>query len=220
MGAIGSWPRFAPRSRRARRERSQSGPAKSRLPYSSRRSAVRRNPRDPFGSFFDDPFFGNALGERRRLKVVAPAIELDVKPLPAEGRPLDFSGAVGLFKFTADGSPNKVKMGDPVTMKLKVTGNGNFDRMQPPAMIDPTGWHAYPAADDFQAADDLKMTGTKTFEMPVVPERPQKHMPQFRFTFFNPNKGKYETQESPPIALVVEGSPPPAPASSAASGCG
>ena len=53
-----------------------------------------------------------------------------MKPLPVErSRPPDFSGAVGQFKFTAEGNPNRVKIGDPVTMKMKVTGSGNFDRM-------------------------------------------------------------------------------------------
>ena len=172
----------------------------------------RRGPRDPFGSLFDDPFFGGVMAERRRYEIVAPEVVMDVKPLPAEGRPADFSGAVGQFKFTAEGSPARAKIGDPVTMKMKVTGTGNFDRMQSPAMIDPKGWHAYPASDSFEATDDLKITGTKTFEMPVVPEVAHREMPQFRFAFFDPEQGKYVTLTSAPAPLVVDGAPPPAPA--------
>jgi hypothetical protein len=172
----------------------------------------RRNPRDPFGSLFDDPFFGGGMSERRRLKIEAAAVELDVKPLPVEGRPPDFSGAVGQFKFKAEGSPNRVKIGDPVTMKMTINGSGNFDRMQAPALMDSQGWHPYPASDNFEPGDDLRMTGTKTFEMAVVPETAHKQMPQFRFTFFDPKAGKYVTQTSPPMPLVVEGTPAAVPA--------
>jgi hypothetical protein len=129
-----------------------------------------------------------------------------------EGRPPDFSGAVGQFKFKAEGSPNRVKIGDPVTMKMTITGKGNFDRIQAPALMDSQGWHAYPPSDNFEPGDDLRITGTKTFEIAVVPETPQKQMPQFRFTYFDPQTAKYVTQISPPMPLVVEGAPAAAPA--------
>lgn len=177
------------------------------IPFIAEAPRRRAAPRDLLGSLFDDPFFDRMGGERRRYRVVAPAVEIDVKPLPAQGRPKDFSGAIGQFKLSVEGTPNRVKIGDPVTMRSKITGAGNFDRMQAPTLVDPTGWHAYPVSESFQPTDDLKTTGTKTFEMPVVSETNHNQMPQFQFAFFDPEKAEYVTLTSNPAPLTVEGTP-------------
>lgn len=179
------------------------------IPFVAQVPQRRRAPRDLFDSFFNDPFFDRMRGERRAYRVEAPAVEIDVKPLPAQGRPKDFSGAIGQFKFSVEGTPKEVKIGDPVTMRSKITGTGNFDRMQAPTLVDPKGWHAYPVSESFEPVDDLKTTGTKTFEMPVVPETNQRQMPQFQFAFFDPEKAEYVTLTSAPAALTVEGTPTP-----------
>jgi hypothetical protein len=139
-----------------------------------------------------------------------------VKPLPVPGRPADFAGAVGNFEISADGSPSRVKMGDPVTMKIKVSGQGNFDRVTAPVLKDSNGWRSYPASSTFVAEDELSMKGTKTFEMAVIPEAPKTEMPVFEFSYFDPLAGKYVTRTSQPQALLVEGvmaTPVPIPSS-------
>jgi hypothetical protein len=135
-----------------------------------------------------------------------------VKPLPSEGRPKSFSGAVGQFKFTAEGSPANVKIGDPVTMKLTLTGRGNFDRVEAPPLLDPDGWHAYPPSAKFQSHDEVSLSGTKTFELAVVPEKAHPRMPQFEFSYFDPTTEKYVALTTDPQPLRVEGAPPPPPA--------
>jgi hypothetical protein len=51
-----------------------------------------------------------------------------VLPLPSANRPVDFSGALGQFTIAAEASPDHVTAGDPITLRLTVTGEGNFDR--------------------------------------------------------------------------------------------
>jgi hypothetical protein len=104
-----------------------------------------------------------------------------------------------------------VKLGDPVTMKLAVSGRGNFDRMDAPALVDPTGWRSYPASADFKADDDLGTSGTKTFSMAVIPEAKRSAMPAFEFIYFDPAREKYVTLGSQPEKLEVEGTPLPTP---------
>ena len=163
------------------------------------------------------PFGGN-FGRGQEVVVSAPAVELEVKPLPVDGRPKDFSGAVGKFKLTASGRPDKVKAGDPVTMSLTITGQGNFDRITAPALADSKGWRTYPATDKFDANDTLGLTGTKTFEIAVVPEEKKDATPIFTFSYFDPDEAKYVTLTSTPSPLVVEGkvTPPAAPTQTAA----
>jgi hypothetical protein len=171
----------------------------------------RRSPLDMFSDgFFDDPF--GAFGATERRKVQAGAIELEVKPLPANGRPKDFSGAVGQFQMAAEGAPKKVKVGDPVTLKMRISGKGNFDRVNAPTLIDEIGWHAYPASGDFKGNDELGFSGVKNFEMAVVPEEKKSAMPQVQFSYFDPEAEKYVTLKSQPAQLTVEGGAPPPPA--------
>jgi tetratricopeptide (TPR) repeat protein len=163
-----------------------------------------------------DPF-GRMLGRAEEMELVAPAVELDVRPLPSEGRPSTFAGAIGKFtKFHGSGSPSKVKIGEPVAMVLVVEGQGNFDRITVPPLDEPDGWTAYDSEDSFEAADDLGITGRKTFKLPVSPSQIKTTLPVFAFTFFNPETVKYVTLKNDASALLVEGSPlnnPPAVAS-------
>lgn len=156
-------------------------------------------------AFFDDPIFSPT--PIRRMTTKAAAVEIDVKPLPAAGRPKDFSGAVGVFRLTAEGSPSKVAVGDPITMKATISGRGNFDRVNAPAIANPDGWHPYPAHDEFRASDELSLTGTKTFEMAVVPEKNHSAMPVLTFSYFDSDAGQYRTLTSTPAPLQVTGAP-------------
>jgi len=174
--------------------------------------AQPRRQRSLFGDIFSDPAFGMT----QHFKAQAKARELDVKPLPAAGRPESFSGGIGEFEFDAEGSPGRVKVGDPVTMKLRIKGKGNFDRVSAPVLKATRGWRTYPPAAEFKSSDELGLTGTKTFSVAVIPETPQQAMPVFEFSYFDPRKGAYVTLQSEPAPLVVEGGAPPAPVAVAA----
>jgi hypothetical protein len=47
--------------------------------------------------------------------------------LPEEGRPDNYSGAVGQFVFDVKVKPTEVALGDPITITLQITGEGNVD---------------------------------------------------------------------------------------------
>ena len=176
--------------------------------YNAQVPRARPNrPRSPFDLFGDDLFGDPIFAQTQQVRVKAAAVELTVQPLPAAGKPREFSGAVGRFQFAAEGSPHAVKIGDPVTMKLRISGRGSFDRVAAPALQEPGGWRSYPPAGTFQkdAGDDLGMSGTKTFEMAVVPEEQKTQMPAFQFSYFDPEAEKYVTLASVPAPLKVEG---------------
>ncbi len=168
------------------------GPADMRFVYSKQQN-TRYSP------------FGGTFGPGQEVVVSAPAVELEVKPLPVDGRPKDFAGAVGKFKLSVSGRPDKVKAGDPVTMTVTISGQGNFDRIATPALAEPAGWRTYPATDKFSPNDTLGLTGTKTFEIAVVPEEKKSETPVFTFVFFDPDEAKYVTLKSDATPLVVEG---------------
>src|SRR6267143_3134904 len=185
-----------------------------------RGSGTRRMPFDPFdgGDPFADPFFSDPfsmLGERREIAVKSEPIPLEVKPLPP-GAPPTFSGAVGNFSMMVDANPKRVQIGDPITVKVEISGRGNFDRVSAPGLSDESGWHKYPPSSNFKQDDDVGISGTKTFEMVVSPNEKKSGLPPLAFSYFDPLKEKYVTLQSQAMPLVVEGNGPPAPAIAAA----
>lgn len=161
-----------------------------------------------FDRIFNDPFGAFSQTEERRAQ--AEGVELDVRPLPQEGRPGSFAGAVGTFEIAALGKPDKVGIGDPVTMTLTITGQGAFERVSAPVLRG-NGWRGYPPSVSFKPEDDFETRGVKTFEVAVIPEQKQTEMPRFDFSFFDPEAEKYVVLTTPSVPLTVEGAPPPAP---------
>ena len=141
---------------------------------------------DPFGdSFFDDvfndPFFKNFFGTATQKEVALSSQPSNVKilSLPADHRPAGFDGAVGKFDFAAEAAPLQIAAGDPVTLKLKITGSGNFDRVNAPAPAKSDTWKTYSPSAKFEAEDSAGYSGTKTFAAGVGPD-PERQAPDTR----------------------------------------
>jgi hypothetical protein len=82
---------------------------------------------------FGRDLFGDEVvtGERNiRLRPSAPAIE--VLALPTEGRPPDFSGAVGRFTISVSAEPTTVRVGDPIELTIDIRGDGPLETLPPP----------------------------------------------------------------------------------------
>lgn len=65
-------------------------------------------------------------------------VAIDVVPLPEQGRPLDFSGAIGSLQVRADATPRDVDAGESIKFKVEWTGAGNleFFTAPDPARVD------------------------------------------------------------------------------------
>ncbi len=175
----------------------------------------RARPPQGMDGFFNDDIFNQMMGlsSPKEITVTSDSADFEVKPLPAAGQPKNFDGAVGQFTMSTEAAPLKLNVGDPITLTLKITGHGNFDRVNAPALADAEGWRSYPASGKFTADDDLGISGTKSFEMPVIPNEKKTTLPDVEFSYFDPVKEKYVTLKDERMAIAVEGSnPAPAPA--------
>jgi len=149
---------------------------------------------------------------------------MTVLELPS-GRPSNFSGAVGSFKIAGDISPNSAAVGDPLTLRMHVTGSGNFDRVDSNMLERLDDWKTYPPKSAFKAGDALGLKGEKTFEQPVIASKPGTHtLPALAFSYFDPATHRYETAHSAPLDVTITPSladgaskPPPGPAGAASS---
>jgi hypothetical protein len=174
-------------------------------------------PRSPFDLFnmddpFSDPFFSDpfgSLGERTELPIRSETATLNVKPLPPNAPP-NFSGAVGNFTMAVDAKPKNVQVGDPITVSATISGRGNFDRVNGPALEDDRGWHKYPPSSKFKQDDDVGISGEKTFETVIAPNEKKTAVPPLTFAYFDPSKQNYVTLRSDPVPIQVEGGAAPA----------
>jgi hypothetical protein len=159
----------------------------------------RRRPQ----SLLDDFFGGGA--ELQRGSIEAPARTIRVLPLPADGRPADYSGAIGRFTVEANVSRTNLSVGDAVTVRFVVSGRGSFDSLPSPRLLPADGLKAYPGTNSFEADDSLGLFGTKTFEEAVVVESAGIRSLQFEpFSFFDSETGRYTTARLRPIAITVK----------------
>ena len=83
---------------------------------------TKRKSNDIFDQFFNDPFFGNARNVNHT--VTTRPEKVTVKPLPADGAPPGFDGAVGNFTMEAWPDREQVAENEPVTFRVKISGSG------------------------------------------------------------------------------------------------
>jgi hypothetical protein len=179
----------------------------------------RVRPRSFSNGPFNDPFFNEpfgGIGLQRNVELTSDPVVLEVRPLPP-GAPASFTGAIGNFTLESDAEPKQVNAGDPVTARLMIRGRGNFDRINPPAPVDISGWRTYPASGKFRPDDDVKLSGTKTFEQVFVPIGNKNTLPLYEFSYLDPGTGKYRTLNSEPIIIAVDGVAAPTPVAPVAS---
>jgi BatD DUF11 like domain len=164
-------------------------------------SARQRTPR----SLFDDPFFGGALRSGRPMTVFSEPLAFEVLPFPEKGKPSHFSGLVGQFKIEGSLSEREIRMGDSVTLTLRLGGKGNVNRL--PDLKMPSLDHLKIYADEpvFQSrAGADGTTGSKTMKWALVPDAEGNYtIPPFTIHYFNPKAESYETQRTEPLVLKV-----------------
>lgn len=159
--------------------------------------------RDPFGML--DEFFGGA--ELRRVLLTTATNLVRVIPVPIEGKPPEFAGAVGKFNLAVEVSSTNVAVGEPITLRLRVSGEGNVESLSAPQLSQTTGWKFYPPSDQFESNDPLGIQGVKTFEVVIEPESAAlKEIPEIRFAYFDPESKKYQTLRHPAIPIRVRAS--------------
>ncbi|HEY6910115.1 MAG TPA: BatD family protein [Myxococcales bacterium] len=132
-------------------------------------------------------------------------VELEVQPLP-EGKPPGFDpGNVGDWTLTATVEPVNVAVGQPVTFRLVASGRGNVRDLRLPRLGAIAGLRAYDAtSSDKESIDRGQVTGTRTMEQLLVPERTGPvEIPALSMDIFDPAQKAYRTLRTDPVTLRV-----------------
>ncbi len=161
-----------------------------------------------------EDLIGSFLGQMQSKIITVPTdtAKLEVKPLPEEGKPEDFSGAIGQFSIQATASPKKAAAGDPITLKVTIAGRGNFDAMTAPTLLNAESWKTYPPNEKFTPStrDPVGYIGQKQFEFTIMAREDQTKTPVAEFSYFDPSIKKYVTLKSAAIPIDAKGGGVPA----------
>jgi hypothetical protein len=152
-------------------------------------------------------------GEQRQVSLATDTLNVESLPLPAEGAPPNFNGAVGDYTMTVTAGPTNVAVGDPITVRVQISGHGALDALTLPDQPAWRDFKAYPPTQNIKTTDQLGIEGVKTFEQIVTPQNTDVHeLPAFSFSFFDPGAKTYRTLTQPPVQLAVHsGGTTPAP---------
>jgi len=164
----------------------------------------------------NNPFY-NQPTQPRKFTPQCNEVELNVLPLPEEGKPANFSGAVGDFQIIGSADPTTLAVGDPIAVDITISGVGNFDAITAPTMAHPEDWKIYPARkfspDGPMSANTPALNGSElatqrlSFTQVILPKKVMAEVPAFEFSYFSPTQKKYFTIATAAIPLQMSGAP-------------
>lgn len=140
-------------------------------------------------------FFGRV--EQRQESITVKPFKIAISPLPEEGRPSNFSGAVGKFGFTASVEPTTISAGDVIKITSTVRGEMLPDSISPPIPEPDSGFKFYEPREIETSEKNLKK-----FEQYVIPlSTNSTKIPPLHFSYFDPSNAVYRTVTEGPFIL-------------------
>lgn len=160
--------------------------------------------RNPFPGFFDDSFFGSRGSTIHKILRSDP-IQVNVRPLPNNGKPKNFSNLVGKIELSATLGKKKLEVGDTTTLTVKLTGPGHVKELSLvlPKMEDTFKIYPdQPESKTFTQGNDL--IGEKVFKFALVPLKSGiVTLPPITLPYFDPATEIYQTAMTPSVALTI-----------------
>ena len=153
--------------------------------------------------------FGRRLYETIERTVSSNNQTIDVKALPSEGKPANFTGAVGSFNFKVTNTKDVLDATESLQIKLQVSGNGNLKLFQLPKLNLPSSLEVYEPEHQENVNTNLNgMYGNISDNYTVVPQLKGKYpINPVSFSYFDPRTETYKTLTSEEILLNVENGP-------------
>ena len=148
-------------------------------------------------------FFGNMLMNDVSFTLTSGRKEINVKELPSENKPFNFTGAVGDFEFKVTPSKTNLNANESAQIKVELSGRGNLKLVKLPNIETANGLEVY----DPEHKENIKTTlgglsGTVYDQYAVVPQsRGKFKIPSVSFSYFNPKEEKYHSISTEPIVL-------------------
>ncbi len=133
---------------------------------------------------------------------------INVKPLPENGKPVSFSGAVGKFDFVVKPSKTSLKAGESLDLEVSVSGKGNLKLFTLPKPVVPSALELYdPAHTENVQTPVTGMTGKISDKYTIIPQFKGKYtIKPMEFSYYDLASKSYKTITSKEISIdVAEG---------------
>jgi hypothetical protein len=130
---------------------------------------------------------------------------LVVLPLPEQGRPASFNGAVGRLSLSASLSPTRVNVGEATVLTVAVSGTGNVKALPEPHLPELSGAELFtPTQESDVTVDDDRVGGVKRFRWMIVPDAAGPlQIPPIEYSVFDPELRQYVVLSSDTLRLDV-----------------
>jgi hypothetical protein len=131
-------------------------------------------------------------------------IELDVQPLPPNA-PAEFNGAVGRYALSSSLDSSQGAVGEPLTWKVTLSGQGNLTAAPDPTWPEMPGWRDFQNQATVQTeVKDGKIAGSRSYERLLVPTvEGESTIPALEYVYFDPETGQYQTSRTEPIPVSI-----------------
>lgn len=159
--------------------------------------------RSPFDIFDEDPF--SMFKRGKPITLTTEPIEVEILPLPEEGKPSDFKGDVGRFNIETSVDKNTVEENQPVTLKIKIKGEGNIKTISSPRISEIPDAKFYDSGSyENISKDGYVVQGEKIFEKVIIPKSPGRFkIGPIEYSYFDPVARKYIEKKISPIDIDV-----------------
>lgn len=167
---------------------------------------AQRNTGDPFfDSFFNDSFFNSGVSNVP-VKCESKPVTIEVLPLPENGKPADFSGAVGQFSVSSVIDKTTLKANEALTIKYKISGTGNLQLLDISNIQFPPDFEVYdPKVSRNIQVKNNAVTGSVTFEYVLIPRSGGVYgINPVSLSYFDPGKKEYVKLRTSNYEITVE----------------
>ena len=131
--------------------------------------------------FREDFVQGRVPVDRLDAVIHGAPIVLTVLPLPTDGRPDAFTGAIGRFTVSAVADPGEIDVGDTFALRVRIEGDGNWD-FAAPRLEDVAEFQAFHV---YGVIDEL-VDGARELTYQIAPmSDAAKAVPAIPFAFFD-----------------------------------
>ncbi len=151
----------------------------------------------------DDFFNGGGVVEVKKT-LATPKLTIKVKDLPA-GKPESFSGGVGDFNISSSINTTELKSNEAVTIKVVISGTGNFKLIATPEVKFPEDFEIYdPKTDNKLRLTSAGQTGNQVIEYLAIPRNAGTYkIPPVEFSYFDIKSQTYKTLTTEEYVLNV-----------------
>lgn len=150
--------------------------------------------------------FKSVQQEPEEAEAQTAPLNITVLPLPQQGKPQNFSGMVGNYKFSASFDKDSLSLGDALTLSVQISGDGKPGTITDPELPNFSDFRSVPPESDIKKkVSGGKVLTTKNIRIFLYPKKKGEfEIPAITYNWFNPTKKIYETKTEGPWKIKVE----------------